>query len=112
MENEDFNPKQMRLTASPAIPRAEMARRMKVSYNFLYQLEVGRLFWPPARKEQFKQIVSEWAVNPPQTTKIRRSDFGKKHRKPRRRRRAKLKVMGTQGPVPVAHSHGEIVGIG
>ncbi len=109
MDEVEFNPVGIRQSVTPPISRAEMARRLGISYIFLWKVERGFLPWPPRRRAQFGEIVEAWKANPPADPKKRRSDFGKKHRK---RRRRKLAVVVQGVPVPVPHSHGEIVGIG
>lgn len=110
MEEVEFNPVALRKSVAPAISRAEMARRLGVSYSFLYFMERGDMPWPPKRVEQFKGIVAAWRDAPPPDPKKRRSDFGRKHRK--RKRKKIAAAIPKAEPIPVPHSHGEIVGIG
>lgn len=103
----EFDARKIREEQTPPITRTWMAKKMGVTYNFLYYLERGSYPWPPKRKAQFEQIVAEWKVAPPTDPRQQRSDFGKKHR-----RRKRVKAPVKTEPVPVPHSHGEVVGIG
>lgn len=101
----EFDARKIREEQTPPITRTWMAKKMGVSQQFLYLLEFGVYNpWPAERKAQFEKIIADWKLNP--EPRQRRSDFGKKHRK--RRRKAVVKTE----PVPVPHSHGEVVGIG
>lgn len=78
-----FDCQKMRLAATPPMKRPELARRMGVSYNFLYLLERGLMPWPPARKSQVPVILAEWQANPTPTPRKVRKDTGKRHKRPR-----------------------------
>ena len=106
-EDSKFDAKALRESAVPLLTRAEVAKKMGVSWTFLDEMETGLAKWPQARKEQYIKIVAEWQKNPvPEPRKVR-SDAGLTHRmRKRRKSRAKSAL------VPVPHSHHEIVGIG
>jgi len=86
MEHKFFNLKAEREALIPPMSRAELARKMGVSWTFV---KLGELcLWPQKRIEQFRMVAAEWKKNPAPTPRKTRSDLGKRHRKHRSRRKA------------------------
>lgn len=112
MDEAVFDPATLRMSANPPISRAEMARRIGVSNTFIFYLERGLCRWPAARKAAFLQVIATWDTAEGKRTRKPRSDKGQKHRKTRRKRRVAQASAPAPELVPVAHAHGEVVGIG
>lgn len=116
MEEPSFDLKAARLALAPPMCRMELARKMGVGYSFLTSVERGHRKLSSKRREQFAQIAAEWAMNPVGKPRKPRKDIGKSHRsfkltKPRKPRVWVPKAKVAE-PIPVPHTHHEIVGIG
>lgn len=110
MDEGKFNGKALREAAVPLLTKAEVAKQMKVSWTFLDEMESGLAKWPERRKAEYLAVIAKWNENPVPTPRKKRSDAGLTHRARKRRKRRAAMLQGV--PVPVAHSHHEIVGIG
>lgn len=110
MEEEKFDAKALREAAAPPLTRAEVRKRMGVSWTYIYQMESGVVKWPEKRKKQYLAVIADWQADPTPVPRKKRSDAGLTHRARKRRKRKLAMLQGV--PVPVAHSHGEVVGIG
>jgi hypothetical protein len=110
MAEDKFDAKALREAAVPPLTRAEMRKRMGISWTYIDDLESGIAKWPAKRREQYLAIIAEWQANPVPVPRKKRSDAGLTHRARRRRKKKLAMLQGTAVPVP--HSHGELVGIG
>jgi hypothetical protein len=110
MDEEKFDAKALREAAVPTLTRAEIRKRMGVSWTYIYQMESGVVKWPEKRREQFLKIIADWQADPVPVPRKKRSDAGLTHRMRKRRKKRAAMLQGV--PAPVAHSHHEVVGIG
>jgi hypothetical protein len=110
MPEDKFDAKALREAAVPPLTRAEMRKRMGISWTYIDDLESGIAKWPAKRREEYVKIIADWQANPVPVPRKKRSDAGLTHRARKRRKRKLAMLQGA--PVPVAHSHAEVVGIG
>jgi hypothetical protein len=110
MDEGKFDAKALRESAIPPLTRAEVAKRMAVSWDYMDDLEKGYAKWTPYRKQQFLAVLSDWQADPTPVPRKKRSDAGLTHRMRKRRKKKLAMMQGT--PIPVPHSHGEVVGVG